>query len=339
MMTGILSPRLKNDATELKITSKGIDLTPSHPISGSTSAGLKKARGRKGNATSPDSVELLEDEYVKFVESAYGGAFSKEAKPATPPTVTEMEERLLGTVELGPEALPALSQRRAEMARDRLLKGGQVNASRLFIVEGGEHQGEGSARLLHAEVTRRAPFQKLRRGRTRCYPPSLADRLSSPPDCSQYRHREDESIGERVNGDGCAQSTRDDARPTEDYSQEQDEGQPDAVGPVQGREQYGRDGYSARRAHPPKEGRLEEPTKRQLLPDRPEEDDRQHHPPESCLVGQTELTNHRLDRPSGSDFHMQNQTRHLDKNRQTNRGRRVVPDAERDCGFPCPRRW
>jgi hypothetical protein len=75
---------------------------------------------------------------VKFIESAYGCAFSKEAKPATPPTVTEMEERLLGTVELGPEALPALGRRRAEMARERILKAAQVDASRLFIVEGGE---------------------------------------------------------------------------------------------------------------------------------------------------------------------------------------------------------
>ena len=97
-----------------------------------------KAQGRRGGATSPDNVELLEDEYVKFVEAEYARAFSKAAKPATPPSLTEMEGRLSAAVDLGPEALPALARKRAEVARDALLKSGQVEASRLFIVEGGE---------------------------------------------------------------------------------------------------------------------------------------------------------------------------------------------------------
>ena len=41
-------------------------------------------------------------------------------------------------MDLGPEALPALARKRGEVARDGLLKSGQVEASRLFIVEGGE---------------------------------------------------------------------------------------------------------------------------------------------------------------------------------------------------------
>ncbi len=97
-----------------------------------------KAQGRRGGATSPDNVELLEDEYDKFVGAEYARTFSKEPKPATPPTVTEMEDRLSAAVELGPEALPALARKRGEVARDKLLKSGQVEASRLFIVEGGE---------------------------------------------------------------------------------------------------------------------------------------------------------------------------------------------------------
>jgi Domain of Unknown Function (DUF748) len=97
-----------------------------------------KAQGRRGGATSPDTVELLEDEYVKFIQSEYARAFSKEAKPATPLTVTGMEDRLLTTVQLSPEALAALGRQRAEVARDRILKAAQVEASRLFIVEGGE---------------------------------------------------------------------------------------------------------------------------------------------------------------------------------------------------------
>jgi hypothetical protein len=97
-----------------------------------------KAQGRRGAATSPDKVELLEDEYVKFIEAEYARAYSKEPKPATPPSVTQMEDRLVADSELGPEALPALARQRAEATRAALLKSGQVEASRLFLVEGGE---------------------------------------------------------------------------------------------------------------------------------------------------------------------------------------------------------
>jgi hypothetical protein len=95
-----------------------------------------KAQGRHGGATSPDNVELLEDEYLKFVDAEYKRTVPKTAGP--PPSVTEMEDRLSASVDLGAEALPALGRRRAEMARDRILKSGQVDVSRLFIVEGGE---------------------------------------------------------------------------------------------------------------------------------------------------------------------------------------------------------
>ncbi len=98
----------------------------------------KAPQGRRGGAASLDKVELLEDEYVKFIEAEYRRAFPQDAKPATPPTTTELEARLLATVDLGPEALPALARRRAEVARDRILQGGQVEAGRLFLVQGGE---------------------------------------------------------------------------------------------------------------------------------------------------------------------------------------------------------
>jgi len=52
--------------------------------------------------------------------------------------VTQMEDRLVADSELGPEALPALARQRAEGTRAALLKSGQVEASRLFLVEGGE---------------------------------------------------------------------------------------------------------------------------------------------------------------------------------------------------------
>ncbi len=102
----------------------------------------KAQQGRRGSASSLDKVEVLEDEYVKFIEAEYRRAFPKDAKPATPPTTTEMEARLLTTVDLGPEALPALGRRRAEVARDRILQAAQVEPARLFLVEGGERAGK-----------------------------------------------------------------------------------------------------------------------------------------------------------------------------------------------------
>ncbi len=98
----------------------------------------KAEQGRRGSATSVDGVELLEDEYLKFIEAEYLRTFPKEAKRTPPPTETEKEERLLALVDLGPEALPALGRRRAEVARDRILQSAQVEPERLFIVEGGE---------------------------------------------------------------------------------------------------------------------------------------------------------------------------------------------------------
>ena len=63
-----------------------------------------------------------------------------------PPAVNEMEERLLGAVDLAPEAIRALAQQRAAAARDRILQSAQVDASRLFIVEGSERaKKEGGA--------------------------------------------------------------------------------------------------------------------------------------------------------------------------------------------------
>jgi hypothetical protein len=102
-----------------------------------------KAQGKKGGATSPDSVELLEDEYSRFIETEYrrtfpdtgaSGSGKGDAKAAAP-SVTEMETRLLGSVELGPDVIRALAQKRAEVARDRILHAAVVEPSRLFQVE------------------------------------------------------------------------------------------------------------------------------------------------------------------------------------------------------------
>ncbi|HMK73352.1 MAG TPA: DUF748 domain-containing protein, partial [Myxococcaceae bacterium] len=99
-----------------------------------------KWKAGKSGAASPDKVELLEDEYVKFIESDYRRTFPDEAKTskAAAPGVTEMEEKLVAAVALDPEAMRALAQQRAGAARDHILQAAQIDASRLFIVQGGE---------------------------------------------------------------------------------------------------------------------------------------------------------------------------------------------------------
>jgi hypothetical protein len=100
--------------------------------------------GKHGSAASPDTVELLEDEYVKFIEAEYKRTVTDApgAKPdpkAPAPGVGEKEEVLLGKVVVGPEAVRVLAQQRAEVARERILKGAsQVDPGRLFLVQGGE---------------------------------------------------------------------------------------------------------------------------------------------------------------------------------------------------------
>ena len=105
--------------------------------------------GKKG-AASPDQVELLEEDYVKFIETEYKRSFPDEPKGsrAAAPGVTEMEDRLVGAVVLDPEAMRALGQQRAQAARDHILRAAEVDPSRLFIVQGGERaKKDGGSRV------------------------------------------------------------------------------------------------------------------------------------------------------------------------------------------------
>ena len=144
-----------------------------------------KALGSRG-AASPDKVEVLEDEYAKFIEATYrntpgaaqmpAGKATAAASPAstsaissgpvvraagTPaggaaagtggsqkPTVTEMEEQLLATIDLAPEAIRQLAAERAEVVRARIVESAQVDPARLFLVEGSERaKKEGGRRV------------------------------------------------------------------------------------------------------------------------------------------------------------------------------------------------
>jgi hypothetical protein len=63
-------------------------------------------------------------------------------------TVTEMEERLLATIDLAPEAMRALAEERADGVRGRIAEAAQIDPARLFLVEGGERaKKEGGRRV------------------------------------------------------------------------------------------------------------------------------------------------------------------------------------------------
>ena len=94
-------------------------------------AALAKSDGKgKGNA------ELTDDEYLRFVEKKYR-ALSPPATGGSAPDPAAMEDAVLATVQLPPEALGALGQARAEAARARLMQLG-VDAGRVFLTKGGE---------------------------------------------------------------------------------------------------------------------------------------------------------------------------------------------------------
>ncbi|HET9552131.1 MAG TPA: DUF748 domain-containing protein [Anaeromyxobacteraceae bacterium] len=122
---------------------------------GADGAALRRAelerllRLAKGAAQRPpaaeDAVTISVDERPRWVAAAYEAAFPPGAAPkpapgqptAAPPTFAAMEEKLLGTVQVAPEALPALAAARPAAARDALDAAG-VDPARLFKVEGGE---------------------------------------------------------------------------------------------------------------------------------------------------------------------------------------------------------
>jgi hypothetical protein len=94
-------------------------------------AALAKGDGKGKGA------ELTDEEYVRFVEKKYRGLTPPPATGGGPPDPAAMEDAVLATVQLPPEALGALGQARAEAARARLLQLG-VDPGRVFLTQGGE---------------------------------------------------------------------------------------------------------------------------------------------------------------------------------------------------------
>jgi len=106
----------------------------------------RQAALAKSDGKGKTSAELTDEEYVRFVEKKYR-ELGTAATGGSAPDPAAMEDAVLATVQLPPEALGALGQARAEAARARLLKLG-VDPGRVFLTQGGERaKKEGGPRV------------------------------------------------------------------------------------------------------------------------------------------------------------------------------------------------
>jgi hypothetical protein len=105
----------------------------------------RQAALAKGNGKGKGS-ELTDEEYMRFVEKRYR-PLAPQATGGGPPDPAAMENAILASVQLPPEAIGALRKGRAEAARTRLVALG-VDPSRLLLAQGGDRaKKEGGARV------------------------------------------------------------------------------------------------------------------------------------------------------------------------------------------------
>jgi Domain of Unknown Function (DUF748) len=107
-----------------------------------------KRQAAAARAEKAQKSELTDEEYLKFVEKRWRalGAAPPAAAGAAPDPAA-MEEAVLASVQLAPEALGSLRQERAEAARTRLVALG-IDPGRLFLTQGGERaKKEAGARV------------------------------------------------------------------------------------------------------------------------------------------------------------------------------------------------
>jgi len=106
-------------------------------------------RSRKDRSdSSPEDEKVAPAERARWLQAAYESAFPapKDTKPVLPPPA-EMEQRLLGTLAVNPDELKSLADMRTRGVIQSLTQSEQVEASRIFEVEGGEAAKAGGSRV------------------------------------------------------------------------------------------------------------------------------------------------------------------------------------------------
>jgi hypothetical protein len=92
------------------------------------------------------AAEPSDEEYLKLVEKRWR-SLAPANQSATPPDQGAMEDAVLASVQLSPDALGSLRQQRAEATRARLVALG-VDAGRLSLTQGGDRaKKEAGARV------------------------------------------------------------------------------------------------------------------------------------------------------------------------------------------------
>lgn len=113
----------------------------------------------RSRPASPDQVELSDGEYAAFVQAEHrrlrdAGARAEGARAEPVPaslSPAELEAAVAARLSIPEEGYRALAQRRAEAVRERIAQVGQVDVSRLFLVDGSEQaRKEGGARVFFA---------------------------------------------------------------------------------------------------------------------------------------------------------------------------------------------
>jgi hypothetical protein len=110
---------------------------------------LRRTRAEAGQEREEaPQAPLSGPERERWVRAAHDRAYPvpKGIKPV-PMTLAEREQQLLTTLTVPPEALTALADGRTRAAIARLLQGNQVEADRIFVVQGSEAAKAGGSRV------------------------------------------------------------------------------------------------------------------------------------------------------------------------------------------------
>ncbi len=109
---------------------------------------LKWAARRTKTPASPEEEVIEPSERERWIRSAFEKALPqpKNAK-VEPPPMAEMEQRLLETIQIDPSELHLLAKDRSKASIEILLRAEQIEASRIFEVQGSEAAKTGGAKV------------------------------------------------------------------------------------------------------------------------------------------------------------------------------------------------